>query len=323
MRVKSVDQKFKATRSLLSTLLIISFVSVDTLSFYPNAYAQYSKGPSEVADSHSQRASSTRVDALQNLTLPSELGSIEEIFVNENEPFVVLIQDAHAIGDAQASIQKIVEYLHQEYGIDLVALEGASDKLDTLLFRAYPEKDNLKKVFEEYVKSGELSGAAVNAVLGKEGIEYRGIENHALYEEGVIAFIQALNLQKTLLGFCYRVVIRIASAKTCRFKLKMTFLRILFGGEKCRYNRYCFVIGRTPKHLEICFGTDRHATQCLLCLGEQLLCSKSITFYQGARSVTCVFRYLADSACLEKHLLHNVILETVDKDYSQGNGGNN
>src|SRR3989338_4636923 len=59
--------------------------------------------------------------------LPSKLGSIESQVLtgNPQKPLILHLQDAHAVRDAQAHIQKLIQYFGKTYGIRLVAVEGA------------------------------------------------------------------------------------------------------------------------------------------------------------------------------------------------------
>ncbi|MCM8775499.1 MAG: hypothetical protein NC930_04015 [Candidatus Omnitrophica bacterium] len=154
---------------------------------------------------------------MADLSLPSELGTIEEIYVPRSEnlelkttehpsaglsraiPGIILIQDAHAVPDAQQSILELVKYLNEHFGLNLVGLEGASGRLDPTLLRNCPDKGSLNQILEDYLSRGEISGAAAAAVLSGKEADYYGIEDQALYEEGINQFLQALQSQPALL----------------------------------------------------------------------------------------------------------------------------
>src|SRR3989338_2659820 len=98
----------------------------------------------------------------QQFRIPDELGRIESLRIGNSpeKPFVVILQDAHAILDAQQKIRLIIEHVRKEYGIQTVALEGAAGKLDTILFRAFPDAKSKQEVFGQYLERGEVTGAA-------------------------------------------------------------------------------------------------------------------------------------------------------------------
>gem|GEM_PF-4514058 len=135
------------------------------------------------------------------LVIPEEFGTIQEqnLSPDKTKPFIVLIQDAHAMADAQASIQKILRYLQEKYHISLVALEGGAGKVDAELFRAFPDAKLETKVMGEYVRRGELSGAQMASIFNPAKADYIGLENWKLYEANYLAFLRAGRNQESIL----------------------------------------------------------------------------------------------------------------------------
>ncbi|MBI3313191.1 MAG: twin-arginine translocation signal domain-containing protein [Candidatus Omnitrophica bacterium] len=139
--------------------------------------------------------------SLNRIILPEELGSIQELhMVNTSQPLVIFIQDAHAVLDAQKKIQRIIEYFGKRYGIDSVALEGASGKLDFTLLRSFPDETLKKKVLRDYLERGELTGAEMTAIFGDEKMTYHGIEDWELYQENYLAYLRAIQVKDDLLA---------------------------------------------------------------------------------------------------------------------------
>ncbi|MBI3317279.1 MAG: 1-acyl-sn-glycerol-3-phosphate acyltransferase [Candidatus Omnitrophica bacterium] len=128
--------------------------------------------------------------ALRLSKLPAEIGAIESIYQGKDERTLLLIQDAHALPDAQHAIRKLIDYF-QNQGVKLIALEGTSGQLDPTLFRTLPDEGLLKEVFHDYLDRGELSGVSAAAVLNRKRGLYYGVENKALYEEGIALFLEA------------------------------------------------------------------------------------------------------------------------------------
>jgi|GEM_PF-2382426 len=126
---------------------------------------------------------------------PKELGSVTEIFQSpeKHSPHVILVQDAHAVPDAQRAITKLTEYFEKNAGLAWVGLEGASRKLDPVLLANYPDKEILKEALESYVSKGEISGAVAAAILGNRRTLYEGLEDSRLYEEDVSAYLESLS----------------------------------------------------------------------------------------------------------------------------------
>lgn len=126
---------------------------------------------------------------------PKELGSVTEIFQapDKRSPHVILVQDAHAVPDAQRAIAKLAEYFEKNAGLAWVGLEGASQKLDPMMLANYPDKEILKEALALYVSKGEISGAVAAAILGNQQTVFEGLEDSRLYEEDVSAYLESLS----------------------------------------------------------------------------------------------------------------------------------
>ena len=128
----------------------------------------------------------------EKIEVPADLGTVESQYRAAGDaPFIVVLQDAHAIIDAQLQAQKLLGYFQKKYGIDLVALEGGEGPVDAMLFRAFPDEMAKKKVMGDYLEKAEITGAQMAAVFsGREG-RYYGIEDWDLYEENYLAYARA------------------------------------------------------------------------------------------------------------------------------------
>ena len=82
---------------------------------------------------------------VEGLKLPAKFGEVVEYFDGDksnitgkgkSDQAVIIIQDAHAIPDAQKNIANVIKYMQQEYGVGTVALEGASGDLDPQIFKS-------------------------------------------------------------------------------------------------------------------------------------------------------------------------------------------
>ena len=118
---------------------------------------------------------------------------------NQISPFVIYIQDAHNVTDAQNNIQHLIHYFQKTYGIDLIAIEGTEGVLDPTLFRAFPDEFVKKKVMQDYLNRGELGGPEMAAMFNEQQATYVGIEDWELYEANYRAYLQAIEAQPQLL----------------------------------------------------------------------------------------------------------------------------
>ncbi|MFA5167043.1 MAG: methyltransferase, partial [Candidatus Omnitrophota bacterium] len=162
------------------------------------------------------------VSSIDKLAIPAEMGSIQKMFLgtrtsglettrNPNESLatnpeprhdrmVVLIQDAHAVIDAQENIAKILGHLQKNYGIRLAALEGAKGRLEPVLLRTFPEPDVKHKILTGYEQRAELSGPEMAAILQEEVGEYHGMEDWGLYAKNYFAYLRAQEKKEALLS---------------------------------------------------------------------------------------------------------------------------
>ena len=117
----------------LLTLLIFSASNFSAYAIAPTAI--------EAPSPESELSFPARLNEIQ---LPQALGRIEDSFQGKRDRVVIVVQDAHAIPEAQRSIEKIIEHFQEKYGLNLIGLEGASSQLDSRIFRSFPDKEILK-----------------------------------------------------------------------------------------------------------------------------------------------------------------------------------
>ena len=143
---------------------------------------------------------------ISEIEIPSEMGSIEQMHFSRAlkstaaSEAVILIQDAHGIPDAQKNIQKIIQYLNQTHGLQLIGVEGVQADLDPQFFRSFPDQEKLKATLKLYYESGELTGTSAAAILLEEKTRFFGLEDWKLYEEGLDYYQQAVSGQENLRG---------------------------------------------------------------------------------------------------------------------------
>jgi hypothetical protein len=120
---------------------------------------------------------------LPSLTLPLELGRVQDSYVSKksNAPFIVCIQNAHANYEAQKNIQDILAYYQKECDLSTLFVEGSTGEIDASFFRAFPLQDVKKKIIDEYVQAGRISGVEEYAITGEREVTLHGIENEELY----------------------------------------------------------------------------------------------------------------------------------------------
>jgi len=146
---------------------------------------------------------SVNTDSLMTnmFSVPAQWGTVKEHHVvSKDNPFVVLIEDAHNVDDAQVNIQQLIQFFQEKHGIQLTAFEGATGRTDPLIFREFPDEARKEKVFTQYLEQGELTGIEMAALFNaKEGI-YEGMEDWELYQENYFAYLKVIQGQDDLLN---------------------------------------------------------------------------------------------------------------------------
>ncbi len=180
--------KFSVRAFITWLILCVFTVSCGKDFSIPRAFAQI---PLEVK---------TGIQAFNPQDFPESLGRVESFHQGEDKdkPVIFFLQDAHAVKDAQRSIQNVIAYLEANQGVRLVTLEGSEGKIDPVFFQTFPDKFIKKKVLEAYLERGELSGAELAAVSETSISQYAGLEDWNLYQDNQKAYLEALAQQPEL-----------------------------------------------------------------------------------------------------------------------------
>ncbi|HNV86451.1 MAG TPA: methyltransferase domain-containing protein, partial [Candidatus Omnitrophota bacterium] len=189
IREKTYIRLIQSIRHKMNRLFWIKTVAIFTLISFTATNTAWAQNSVPVSD---LTASSQEWIPLDQISIPEELGAVQEIYhAGKEAPFIVLIQDAHAVIDAQEHIRLLIEYFQKHYGVGLIALEGGEGPLDATLFRAFPAGEEKRKVFADYVDRGEITGGELAAVFNPGDAVYSGIEDWKLYEENYLAYLRA------------------------------------------------------------------------------------------------------------------------------------
>ena len=106
-------------------------------------------------------------------------------------PCVVHIKDAHANYEAQRNIRQILTVLHKNYGIKMVAVEGAGGPLDSKYLKFFADPERNRKVADYLARQGEISGADL-FILDEPDARPLGIESIGDYAANLNSFRRVL-----------------------------------------------------------------------------------------------------------------------------------
>lgn len=138
--------------------------------------------------------------SFETLQIPPALGFINKKHFPQRlssdgvylqKPLIFHIQDPHTSIEGQMHIASIIEYLHHNYGANLLFVEGATHRLNPSLYKLFDQKDISEKFYEGLLKEGELTGAEqflLNQESNRKNITVEGIESEDLYIQNIEEF---------------------------------------------------------------------------------------------------------------------------------------
>lgn len=153
---------FNRLQRFLAGMVMVTFFVTNTLTPAPVAYGQGVESPSVIPP----------------FKIPAEFGKVNDIIpaaspgarqtgeaglggdVMPAGQVVIHIQEAHGNYDAQKNIRNILGHLQRNYGVNLILMEGAGNKLTPEMFHFFPQDAVLQqKSNEKLMQAGELTGA--------------------------------------------------------------------------------------------------------------------------------------------------------------------
>jgi len=126
------------------------------------------------------------------IQIPQHLGTIEERFIagdfdaaDVRTPLIIHIQDAHGNLEAQKSIQGILQFLHEQYGFDLIFREGAGEAIQPDLMRFFEVDAMNLSLANLLMKDGLIGGLEMFLLEAENSVQGLGIENPELYQKNL------------------------------------------------------------------------------------------------------------------------------------------
>jgi len=149
-----------------------------------------------VSATAAESAPKQKASQLISLEIPQEFGTIQSQHINsKSDKSIILIQDAHAVIQAQENMYELIKWFQQEKGVNLITFEGAKGKVDATLLRAFPDQKIKQKVLGEFLSRGEITGIELAAIFSSHEADYLGVENLKLYADNFFAYQKVLESQ--------------------------------------------------------------------------------------------------------------------------------
>ncbi len=145
---------------------------------------------------------------------PIDFASLSDLHAGQNGKFIIHIQDAHSNFSAQDNLASAMRDLMTKYDIKLVLSEGGYGDctLSDLRDKAKPEL--VKRVARSFLHSGEIHGEEYLNLTDKRPMKIIGIEDKALYEEGLKYYEELADKREKVLGYLVKSRNAIEKLKT-------------------------------------------------------------------------------------------------------------
>ncbi|MCB9800022.1 MAG: hypothetical protein H6757_04615 [Candidatus Omnitrophica bacterium] len=148
------------------------------------------------------------------LEIPAELGTVETLYTSQSSfqsslPTIIHIQEAHGNPEVQKKIAEILQYLKNQYGTNLLLLEGNARKLEPERIQFFPgNPETTRKVVEQLAGEGIVTGPEL-FFLDEPQAEAYGIENAEAYRQNANAFAAVLKARGQSQNFLNNIELQI------------------------------------------------------------------------------------------------------------------
>jgi hypothetical protein len=126
-------------------------------------------------------------------SLPASLGSVKSVHSGRSDMLLFHIQDAHCNYPAQKKIAGLISFLHDEYGVESVNLEGGQGSYDLGTFSRIINPLIRQKVSDRFVRWGQVNGAEFYAINNPGAVRLWGVEEAGLYLKNLQVYRDSLS----------------------------------------------------------------------------------------------------------------------------------
>ncbi|GEM_PF-6586208 len=225
----------KMSRSLMKILVLFTTLTFASTNLFAQA-PQASIAPIQ---------NSRLVEFTKNFQIPSDLGEITSLSIpqsgaSEPNKLFIHIQDAHANEVAQRKIVSILEYLHENYGINTFGFEGAQGSLDPQVLQISPNQKTNMKIADYLLKKGELTGGefftlkTAGAADRPRELVASGIEDGKIYSRDLKLFRQGLSNAEQLGAVLDKLVSSVNRVKNGEFSKELNKFDRLYQSFRSR-----------------------------------------------------------------------------------------
>ncbi|NTV53373.1 MAG: hypothetical protein HGA76_10235, partial [Candidatus Firestonebacteria bacterium] len=128
------------------------------------------------------------------LAFPTEVAQITQSN-SSSQPRLFHIQDLHCQYETQANIAKLLDYLQRTYGVSLILMEGASQRVNVAKLSTFPVPEVRQAAGDYLMRLGKLSGAEYYAATSAQPVILEGLEQADLYQAERICLKKFYNFE--------------------------------------------------------------------------------------------------------------------------------
>jgi len=198
------------------------------------------------------------------INVPAQYGKITETYDASSRSalrapanLIIHIQDLHCNYEAQKALAKIVEHLYKNYGTTLILVEGGYGDVSLSYLRKEGTKARRLEVAEKYLKDGLIAGEEYLDIVSDYPIKLWGIEDEALYQENVDAFLAIDQVRDDLtkyLGAMNGAVNALKEKVYNKALFELDGKASLYKEEKLTLSEYIRYLGVTAEKLNLPLG---------------------------------------------------------------------
>ncbi len=156
---------------------------------------------------------STSPIVLNEITIPSQYGSIIETHEGTNGNLIIHVQSAHVNYEAQKNIANIVESLINNYNLNLVLAEGKLTDKDFKYLRDRASVEERKEIADGLLKDGYFTGINYLDLGSDYPIVIQGIEDKDLYDANINALWEMDKFKDIALEYVNKLTVAADSLK--------------------------------------------------------------------------------------------------------------
>ncbi len=192
---------FKHKLRVISILTLLSFAAHDAAWAAPGLSAP---APAASAAMTAPAPIGQFIATPQQLDIPLDAVTLQEVHAGTNGKLIIHIQDAHANLSGQQSLAKALDHLMSRYDLQVVLVEGSARNSSLTEIRKLAPLKEWKIIARRFLYEGIISGEEYLNLTTEHPMKILGIEYRDLYDESIKAYAALVDRRKDILHYLYQ-----------------------------------------------------------------------------------------------------------------------